>query len=211
MTTTPPPGYDSERRDPDYPGRAPRDPAYQDPAYGDPAYDERIPGTPGPTPTPVYRRRGAHQWLALVVGIIFLLIGLAGFAITGFDEPGRLGWWTEHDESWMLLVFAINPLHNVVHLLIGLLGVLLWPTSGGARTYGWLLAIGYGAAFVYGLMVRGDEQLDVLNINWADNWLHLASAVVGLVIALWPRPTYRADEVSPPARGTYPAPGSPTY
>ncbi len=180
MTTTPPPGYDPERRDP---------------AYRDPAYDEQVPQS---TPGPARRRRGAHQWLALVVGIIFVLIGLAGFAVTGFDEPARLEWWTEHDESWMLLVFLINPLHNVVHLLLGLLGVLLWPTSGGARTYGWILAIGYGAAFVYGLLVRGDEQLDLLNLNWADNWLHLAGAVVGLVIALWPRAKV------PPA-------GSPTY
>ncbi len=57
-----------------------------------------------------------------------------------------------------------------------------WP---GARTYGWLLAVGYGAAFVYGLFAVG-EDWDFLSLNWADNVLHLATALVGLVIALMP-------------------------
>jgi len=124
--------------------------------------------------------RGVHQYLALVIGVVYLLVGLVGFAITGFDE------WTVHDHSQTLLVFAINPLHNVVHLVIGLLGVLLWSRSASARTYGWILAIGYGAAFVYGLIVVNDPEANILNINGADNVLHAVSAVAGLAIALWP-------------------------
>ncbi len=73
--------------------------------------------------------RGVHQYLALVIGIVYLLVGVVGFAVTGFDG------WTVHDHSQTLLVFAINPLHNVVHLVIGLLGVLLWSRSSSARTY----------------------------------------------------------------------------
>ncbi|SDF56007.1 protein of unknown function [Cellulosimicrobium cellulans] len=124
--------------------------------------------------------RGVHQYLALLIGIVYLLVGVVGFAITGFDG------WTVHDHSQTLLVFAINPLHNVVHLVIGLLGVLLWSRSSSARTYGWILAIGYGAAFVYGLIVVNDPEANVLNINGADNVLHAVSAAAGLAIALWP-------------------------
>ena len=124
--------------------------------------------------------KGVHQYLALVIGVVYLLVGIVGFAITGFDE------WTIHDHSQTLLVFAINPLHNVVHLLIGLLGVLMWSRSGSARTYGWILAIGYGAAFVYGLIVVNNADANLLNINGADNVLHAVSAVAGLAIALWP-------------------------
>jgi hypothetical protein len=79
----------------------------------------------------------------------------------------------------------INPLHNVVHIVIGLAGLLLARTLTGARTYGWLLAVGYAAAFVYGLIAVG-ESWDFLNINAADNVLHILTAVVGLVIALAP-------------------------
>jgi ABC-type transport system involved in multi-copper enzyme maturation permease subunit len=124
--------------------------------------------------------RGPHQWLALIVGVVYLLVGAAGFAVTGFSG------FTEHDHDQTLLGFAINPLHNIVHLVIGILGICLWPTSGGARTFGWLLLLGYGAAFVYGLFAVDNPEINYLNINEADNWLHLGSAVVGLLIAVWP-------------------------
>ena len=58
-------------------------------------------------------------------------------------------------------------------------------TLEGARTYGWLLAAGYGAAFLYGLFAVGQDW-DFLNLNWADNILHLATALVGVAIAKMP-------------------------
>ncbi len=116
--------------------------------------------------------------IALIVGITFLAVGLLGFAITGFDDfVGHTG--------RTLVGFEINGMHNVVHLLIGLAGLALARTSSGARTYGWLLAVGYGAAFLYGLFAVGRDW-DFLSLNWADNWLHLLTALVGLAIALGP-------------------------
>ena len=138
-------------------------------------------------------RRWPHQWLALVIAVVYLAIGVIGFFVTGFDG------FAEHDHDQHLLGFTINPLHNIVHLAIGLLGVLLWRTSRGARTFGWILAIGYGAVFVYGLIVQGDADRDILNINTADNVLHIVTAIVGLVIALWPE---RRDAVD--SRGAGP-------
>jgi hypothetical protein len=110
---------------------------------------------------------------------VYLLVGVVGFFITGFDNFAG----NEQHES--LLGFMINPLHNIVHIVIGLAGLLLARTLAGARTYGWLLAVGYAAAFVYGLIAVGKDW-DFLNINAADNVLHIATAVVGLVIALAP-------------------------
>ena len=125
---------------------------------------------------------GARPWpqiLALVFGAVYLLVGIIGFFVTGFDN------FADNSQHEMLLFFMINPLHNVVHIVIGLAGLLLARTLAGARTYGWLLAVGYAAAFVYGLIAVG-ESWDVLNINPADNVLHILTAVVGLVIALAP-------------------------
>ena len=127
-------------------------------------------------------RRGMTwpQMLALAIGAIYTLIGVIGFFITGFDD------FAEHTDE-ALLGFSINPLHNIVHILIGVAGLALARTLGGARTYGWLLAVGYGATFVYGLFAADEEApLNFLSINWADNWLHLVSALAGLAIALGP-------------------------
>ncbi|WP_448626361.1 DUF4383 domain-containing protein [Geodermatophilus sp. URMC 64] len=122
------------------------------------------------------------QMAALAVGAIYTLIGIIGFFVTGFDDFAA-----HTGES--LLGFMINPLHNVVHLVIGIAGLLLARSLAGARTYGWLLAAGYGAAFVYGLFAVG-EDWDFLALNWADNILHLVTALLGAAIALGP---VRAD------------------
>lgn len=126
-------------------------------------------------------RTRVPQLLAAVVGAAFTLAGIAGFFVTGFDG------WTEHAPDQTLLWFAVNPLHNVVHLVIGVAGLALATGEGRARTYGWLLAVGYGATLVYGLFVAGQADGNLLNINTADNLLHAGSVVAGLVIALWPR------------------------
>jgi fumarate reductase subunit D len=136
--------------------------------------------TPASSGTSTATRREPFQWLALVIGVVYLLVGIVGFTITGFGDL------TEHDHSQTLLGFAINPLHNIVHIIVGLLGVILWSTPARARTYGWILAVGYGATFIYGLIVANNEDGNILNINGADNGLHLVSALAGLAIALWP-------------------------
>ena len=125
--------------------------------------------------------RGTHQWLALVFGVVYLLVGLAGFLVTGFDG------FAEHDHEETLLGFAVNPLHNIVHILIGVLGLTMWKTSEKARTFGWILFVVYGLTFIYGLVVANNESANFLNINGADNVLHILSALGGLAIALWPR------------------------
>jgi hypothetical protein len=124
------------------------------------------------------RGKTVPEILALAFGAIYLLVGIIGFFVTGFDD-----FFGHTDET--LLIFDINPAHNVVHIVIGVAGLVLGRTLAGARTYGWLLAVGYGAAFIYGLLAAG-EDWDFLNINAADNVLHIATALIGLVIALMP-------------------------
>ena len=132
---------------------------------------------------------GARPWpqiLALVFGAVYLLVGIVGFFVTGFDN------FADNSQHEMLLFFMINPLHNVVHIVIGLAGLLLARTLAGARTYGWLLAVGYGAAFIYGVIAVGKDW-DFLNLNWADNILHLVTAIVGAVIAFGPVKTVTTE------------------
>jgi ABC-type transport system involved in multi-copper enzyme maturation permease subunit len=123
--------------------------------------------------------RHPAQLLALAIGVVYTLVGIAGFLVTGFDNFAA-----ETDKT--LLGFEINPLHNIVHLAIGLAGLALWRRLDTARTYGWLLAAGYGLAFIYGLFAAGNRDINFLSLNSADNILHLVSALAGLAIALWP-------------------------
>ncbi|HLL65136.1 MAG TPA: DUF4383 domain-containing protein [Micromonosporaceae bacterium] len=117
---------------------------------------------------------------AAVVGAVYTLAGLLGFFVTGFS-----GFASSQGHS--LLGFHVNPLHNFVHLAIGLAGLALSRRDSTARTYGWLLAIGYGATFLFGLFAVNNPDINFLAINGADNVLHAVSALAGLAIALWPR------------------------
>ncbi len=112
------------------------------------------------------------QVLGLAFGAIYLLVGIVGFFVTGFDN------FAGNEQHEMLVIFQINPLHNIVHILIGVVGLALSRTLAGAKTFGLLLAVGYGLAFIYGVIAVGKDW-DFLNINWADNILHLLSAIVG--------------------------------
>ena len=123
--------------------------------------------------------RHPAQLLALAIGVVYTLVGIAGFFVTGFDNFA-----SETDKT--LLGFEVNPLHNIVHLAIGLAGLALWRRLDTARTYGWLLAAGYGLAFIYGLFAAGNRDINFLSLNGADNILHLVSALAGVAIALWP-------------------------
>jgi len=123
--------------------------------------------------------RHPSQLLALAIGAVYTLVGILGFLVTGVEDFAA-----ETDKT--LLGFELNPLHNIVHMAIGLAGLALWRRLDSARLYGWLLAAGYGATFVYGLLAAGNRDINFLSINGADNGLHLVSAIAGLAIALWP-------------------------
>ena len=143
-------------------------------------------------PDPAAPARHPAQLLALAIGVVYTLVGIAGFFVTGFENFAA-----ETDKT--LLGFEINPLHNIVHLAIGLAGLAMWRRLDTARTYGWLLAAGYGLAFLYGLFAAGNSDINFLSINGADNVLHLVSALAGLGIALWPATrTVRADTARRP-------------
>ena len=115
--------------------------------------------------------------LALGIGVAYVLVGVLGFFVTGFDDFAGVT-----DEK-LLGIFEINPLHNIVHLIIGFAGLALWKTAASARLYGAALTAGYGLTFLYGLYAAGRaDGANFLSLNAADNGLHLVSAVAGVAI-----------------------------
>lgn len=124
------------------------------------------------------------QILAALAGIAFIVFGVVGFIRTGVGD------WSVHA---FVLGFSVNPLHNLLHVVVGVLGLLMALGSGLSRLYGWLLFLGYGAVFVWGLMIAGvvstnpiSEFGNPLALNTNDNWLHLGLALFGLLLAVLP-------------------------
>ena len=121
----------------------------------------------------------------MLVGVLFAIMGIVGFAATG------LGGFAAHDTPDRLFGLAVNPLQNLVHLAIGAAGIALSARLRRTRVFGWVLVAGLSGLFGYGVLCARYPHLDVLNLNWPANWLHLAFALIGLVIATGPVPARR--------------------
>jgi hypothetical protein len=115
---------------------------------------------------------------AMVFGVVFLLAGVAGFFPSPIpaDAPPL----TVHQGHGLALgLFPVNILHNVVHLLFGVLG--LAAARGaimGARSYAQLVAVAYGLLTVLGLLPATQTTFGLIPIYGADVWLHGAIALV---------------------------------
>jgi hypothetical protein len=123
-------------------------------------------------------RSSPNRVLATVFGIVYVLIGVAGFFVTSgvgfFDTPGGL----------LLGIFEVNLFHNVAHVLIGA-ALLIAGLSGAraAKTVNSVIGATYLVLGIVGLFVAG-SAFNILAINGADNVLHFGSAVLLLAVGL---------------------------
>ncbi|UUL75426.1 DUF4383 domain-containing protein [Pseudarthrobacter sp. Fe7] len=139
-------------------------------------------------------RTSPNRLLGTVFGAVYLLVGIAGFAVTS-----GIGFFAT--EGADLIIFAVNPLHNVIHLAIGaallVSGLKSVPLARSVNT-----AVGavYLLVGIVGLFLL-DSAVNIIALNGADNVLHLASAVLLLGVGLSQdktvirRPTVRVNEV----------------
>ena len=135
------------------------------------------------------RRYELIRKAAMLTGIVFLVVGVAGFIpgiTTDFDDLAAAG---PDSEAKLLGIFEVSILHNIVHLAFGLLGIAAAKTISAARLYlvgGGLLYLGL---WLYGLVIDLDSDANFVPVNTADNWLHFALgvAMVGVGAALWNR------------------------
>lgn len=129
-------------------------------------------------------KRAAVQWAALVGGAVFLVIGIAGFVPGVTTDHDALALAGAHSQARLFGVFQVSVLHNVVHLLFGVLGLALAATFNGAR--GFLVGSGvvYLALWLYGLAVAPDSAANVVPVNTADDWLHLGLGLVLLIVGV---------------------------
>lgn len=137
-------------------------------------------GRSGPT-----RGDRTARTLALAVAATFLSVGVLGFVpgiTTDYDELSFAG---HHSEAKLLGIFQVSALHNIVHLLFGVIGLLLARRASRAVTY--LVAGGalYLVLWVYGLVIDHHGDANFVPVNSADNWLHLVLGVAMIGLGLF--------------------------
>lgn len=115
--------------------------------------------------------------IAVIFGAVFLLTGVLGFVPGVTSMPG------EGEHGMLLGIFAVDTVHNLVHLLTGLAFMASGLTSEVASRASFkvlgivyaavaLIGFGYGNAALFGLMAN----------NLPDAALHAVIAAVALFL-----------------------------
>lgn len=114
---------------------------------------------------------------AAVFGVVYTLVGAVGFAFAPTLAIGTL------------LVFQINALHNVVHLLFGLAGLAAYWT-GRSLVYARVAAVLFAVLALAGFLPQ--PLLGLVPLGGWDIGLHAATAVLA-ALAGWVYPRRAAQ------------------
>jgi len=117
---------------------------------------------------------------ALVFGIVFLLAGASGFIPALLhpvpaDAPPLT---VATGYGLVVGLLPVNLLHNLVHLLFGILGIVAFAGLFAPRVYAQIVAVAYGLLVVLGLFPATNTLFGLVPIYGNDVWLHLVLGVV---------------------------------
>ncbi len=101
-------------------------------------------------------------------GVVFLAVGILGF-VTG--NP--------------LLWFDVDAVHNGIHIASGVVA-LICASAGYSAAKWYLIVFGlvYGAVTALGFFNQGNV-LGIIQVNQADNYLHLAITAATLLVGVF--------------------------
>ena len=136
------------------------------------------------------------QWYCLLGGAALLLAGILGFlADSAFDTGNGI------DGDKLLGIFEVNGFHNLVHIASGLLLLSVFRNRTAAKTVALAFGVVYGLVALIGL-IDGSDVLGLIPVNPADNILHIALSLAGIVAALVsPRDEKLRTSTSPATSG----------
>ena len=117
---------------------------------------------------------------ALIVGIVYLVIGIAGFIpglVQGRDYADLA---VDAGAGALLGLFPVNVVHHLVHLLVGVLGIAAYRAFTSARLYARGLAVVYGVLAVMGLIAAANlyTLFGLTPLFSHDVWLHAGTALI---------------------------------
>ncbi|HET9662645.1 MAG TPA: DUF4383 domain-containing protein [Burkholderiales bacterium] len=111
--------------------------------------------------------------LARVFGAIFIVVGLLGFVPPLVPNGNLLG------------LFPVNAVHNLVHIGLGVWGLIAGASLAVAVIYFRGIAIIYGLLAVLGLIPATNTLFGLAPIHGADVILHAVLALIAAYLGFW--------------------------
>ncbi len=115
-----------------------------------------------------------HKPFAVIIGIGFLVAGILGF-VPHITVNGLL-----------LNIFAVDPMHNWVHIISGVIALAVSCSDKAAKIYFQIFGIIYALVAILGFAMKG--QILMMHMNMADNYLHIVLAVIILYLGFFFKP-----------------------
>ncbi len=120
------------------------------------------------------------RYFALIYGLVFLVVGIAGF-VPGLLSPldaGDPGVTIDGSTGRLFGLFPVNSLHNIVHIVFGVWGLASYRGWSASVTYARAVAVIYAILFVMGLIPGLHTLFGLVPLYGHDVWLHLLLSVV---------------------------------
>lgn len=119
------------------------------------------------------------RYWALAIGVIYLVVGIVAFIPALYTSPPA----TPHVDvtgSYGLLLglFPVNVLHNVLHIIIGIIGIGVFGSGRASRAYSRALFLIFGLLAIMGFIPQANTVFGLIPIFDNDVWLHTATAIV---------------------------------
>ena len=127
--------------------------------------------------------------VALILGIIYVLIGIAGFMPALIQPPKAgepaLSIASLHGDLFGL--FPVNVLHTLIHLAVGIWGMIAARSVGASVMYSRTLAVIFGVLTIMGLIPGLKTVYGLIPLYSHDLWLHALTAIVAAYFGFYIR------------------------
>jgi len=115
---------------------------------------------------------------ALLFGLVFLAVGVAGF-VPGLVQPLHPDHPpVQYGGVQLFGLFPVNLLHNAVHILFGLWGLLASRSLSGSVTFARGVAIVYAVLTIAGFVPSLYTLFGMVPLYGNNVWLHAVLALV---------------------------------
>jgi Domain of unknown function (DUF4383) len=119
--------------------------------------------------------RTPAQTFALIIGVIYLLVGILGLFYNQKFTGG-----SENDKE---IIFRINYLHDIIHLVLGAGWIFASRAHALAKSVNMVFGVVLLLVAILGFIDPGDLMHTLINSGGSsdpDNWLHLVTGALGV-------------------------------
>lgn len=126
------------------------------------------------------------RYFALIYGVVFLAVGIAGFGPGLVPQPAADLSGPDAVFGRLFGLFPINALHNLVHIAFGIWGLAAYRSFSGARLYARAVAVIYAVLMVMGLIPVLKTTFGLIPLYGHNVWLHALLAMVAAYFGFAP-------------------------